>query len=157
MHNYIGVFQSDDTKFKITKLLPCCCLRGNYPLGNLWLRLSSQTNVTQINLPWNLWYWCSNIFLYMDLNVSSAIWLNQLKPFLLKTSTAQGEKKKKFSLQGWGRTFVLHFKMFALFQEDIRISWLTTGKIFLAEKEARGDSYADKILTIRLFVSPCLF
>lgn len=43
----------------------------------------------------------------------------QLKSFLLMTSTAQG--KEVFS-PGLGRTFALHFKMFALFQEDIRIS-----------------------------------
>lgn len=101
MRNYIELFQSEDTKLKITKLLPCCCLREIYPLCNLWLRLCSQTNVTQINLLWNQWDWCSNIFLYMDLNVSSIIWLNQLKLFLLKTSTAQGGKKS-FLSRAWG-------------------------------------------------------
>lgn len=60
-------------------------------------------NVIQINITWNQWYWYSNIFLYMELSVSSIIWLNQLKSFLLKTSTAQG-KKKVFS-PGLGEDF----------------------------------------------------
>lgn len=43
-------------------------------------------------ITWNQWYWHSNIFLYMELTVSSIIWLNQLKSSLLKTSTAQGKE-----------------------------------------------------------------
>lgn len=156
MHNYIGLFSKQRYEVQNNKTTPLLLLKRDLPtrqfitqimfLNKCYPNKPSLKSMVLVFKHFPLYGF--KCVLYHLTEPTKAISLKDI-------NSSRG--KKKFSLQGWGRTFALHFKMFALFQEDIRISWLTTGKIFLAEKEARGDSYADKILTIRLFVSPCLF